>query len=846
MANTAFDGKPYVGNPHVRSDEGDGASARPRRSSLLYKKTMLMTMAFVPFAGFAALDELGKTPYHWFTMNGSLVQKGTVAFDFYHDSTGEAEPKFVENSRAGLKAGVANNYFWGPSADNHTGSGSCTIFGSLRLGVTASSIFEIGARLISSSKNISLYTDGSNGIRVFKWTATGCATESQVNLFPIVYLPDASTTYHTYALVYNSTDGKLTFYIDGNRMGTCAFDGFNATDVYQFNGFYGGGGPGYRSDTSFIEDFRIYQEALTAENLATLADKYRTTGEPAKSPTTSVYPYYWYAFNGAVQRHSNVLPSNGNADLVCTEFSRIREGVQAGKLGTSNWNNSQHMPTGSFTIFLSCDPGTTTSDTEVSPVYMIGTKTTTTGQSLGFVRIGKDAVGIAYWNNSAYSIILQASVTHAVGTVHAYAIIYDGSTGKLTLYVDGEAKGVCDYTNNFTGEAAWQFGSVHGGLFSGMLGNTTYRVEDFRLYDGALSAADVTALAEALRDGHYVDGAYPYFWLQWGNNSVTQMGTATLNAYSWINNGVSFTGAEFVEVRDGVWACSKAPNAFSSGGAQSFAADAFTLCLSARARANTSNQHGVLFEIGKNTSTTNLAIAAYNDEMRLCRWNGGTLTQLVQCSVPNHDRDFHAYVVTWNGTTLSFYVDGALKGTTTSFTMFGNSDFQFGSMHGGGTAGLTAGQFCVEDFRYYKSCLTETQIQSYSETFSAWPKADKVWLGGETFTGTETDMWRSWNSTSWTNAVGSFASTDTLRFDRKITLTQTTPSDCAGVNFAGGVKWVASGAVEPPNRLFRGPSDAVFQGYDDEYVDFAKNCFFMGGSTLCFGRKIIGLRIILR
>ena len=37
MANTALDGKPYAGNPHVRIDEGDGASAKPMRSSLLYK-----------------------------------------------------------------------------------------------------------------------------------------------------------------------------------------------------------------------------------------------------------------------------------------------------------------------------------------------------------------------------------------------------------------------------------------------------------------------------------------------------------------------------------------------------------------------------------------------------------------------------------------------------------------------------------------------------------------------------------------------------------------------------------------------------------------------------------------
>ena len=37
----ALDGKPYAGNPHVRFDEGEVASAaKPRRGSLLYKKSL--------------------------------------------------------------------------------------------------------------------------------------------------------------------------------------------------------------------------------------------------------------------------------------------------------------------------------------------------------------------------------------------------------------------------------------------------------------------------------------------------------------------------------------------------------------------------------------------------------------------------------------------------------------------------------------------------------------------------------------------------------------------------------------------------------------------------------------
>ena len=45
MKNAALSGKPYAGNPHVRFDEGEVASEKPRRGSLLYM-WKFMTGAF--------------------------------------------------------------------------------------------------------------------------------------------------------------------------------------------------------------------------------------------------------------------------------------------------------------------------------------------------------------------------------------------------------------------------------------------------------------------------------------------------------------------------------------------------------------------------------------------------------------------------------------------------------------------------------------------------------------------------------------------------------------------------------------------------------------------------------
>ena len=51
----AINGKPYAGNPHVRFDEGEAASAAPRRGSLLYKGKQMSMIA----AAAACLNVLG-------------------------------------------------------------------------------------------------------------------------------------------------------------------------------------------------------------------------------------------------------------------------------------------------------------------------------------------------------------------------------------------------------------------------------------------------------------------------------------------------------------------------------------------------------------------------------------------------------------------------------------------------------------------------------------------------------------------------------------------------------------------------------------------------------------------
>ena len=54
MTNAILRGKPDAGNPHVRFDEGEVASAKPRRGSLLYKKDGEMGDEFVFHGGYSS------------------------------------------------------------------------------------------------------------------------------------------------------------------------------------------------------------------------------------------------------------------------------------------------------------------------------------------------------------------------------------------------------------------------------------------------------------------------------------------------------------------------------------------------------------------------------------------------------------------------------------------------------------------------------------------------------------------------------------------------------------------------------------------------------------------------
>ena len=73
MTNAILRGKPDAGNPHVRFDEGEVASAKPRRGSLLYRDMTLGSKGIVGLmtGAIAVVGTLRAGPVAWYRFDGS-------------------------------------------------------------------------------------------------------------------------------------------------------------------------------------------------------------------------------------------------------------------------------------------------------------------------------------------------------------------------------------------------------------------------------------------------------------------------------------------------------------------------------------------------------------------------------------------------------------------------------------------------------------------------------------------------------------------------------------------------------------------------------------------------------
>ena len=164
----------------------------------------------------------------------------------------------------------------------------------------------------------------------------------------------------------------------------------------------------------------------------------------------------------------------------------------------------------------------------------------------------------------------------------------------------------------------------------------------------------------------------------------------------------------------------------------------------------------------------------------------------VTASLVGEMAHFHSYAVVYHAATRTadFYVDGAKVGTTDELDTVGENgtaNFQIGSTYAQG--GDTAVGTLIDDWRLYKTALTEGQIAEYSTSFPVQcVKADYRWIATEEAGWSDGANWQS-------VADGS---------------TGTVPGSSHAVEIPAGAKFTLSGNIHVDSMEIAGTGEITF------------------------------------
>ena len=469
----------------------------------------------------------------------------------------------------------------------------------------------------------------------------------------------------------------------------------------------------------------------------------------AEADSLGKTPTYWYTFDGAiVSRGSSALKcafdDSGYAFLPCRG---------EGKGWRVNCNRSYHGENvfapgnGSFTVFLSVSPGAGQSNRYI---FSLGSNTSTT--NLAFVLMFGSRIGVARWdythcgsNLRAYGLMAADGVP---GRVHPYALVYDGTAHRLTLYSGGVACAEAPF-EGFGGVAGdptpFQFGSVYGGQVrpfstvpvSGSVAEGLPLIEDFRFYGEALTAEEVAQISaelpstwtaeEAAVVGELANnGELPRYWYTF-DGAVRSRGASDLvNRYDvdYPEHSVpSFSSYE--QCRDGGKAGVIPGSSRPGGNWFVHRGGSFTLFLSSTSG---TVDGGVLLCIGAFGTTKNLTLVRESATNTKIVWRNGTTycQTLVSAAVDSPADYVHPYVVRYSADRgkIEFFVDGDKAGEATSSGLDATAPtaFQFGGVYGGSPTDWnlkTYDNVRLEALKFYERALTDEEVVGLSAEYES-------------------------------------------------------------------------------------------------------------------------------
>ena len=442
-------------------------------------------------------------PALWYEFNGNLKPTyGNVNLIRWDAATDKADNDGEGGSYCEVRAALVNNavtgcepYSSSLGITDYASSGWTMAFSAKPSPVNNALLFALGNKDDKCWDGFALVSGGSNVLSLAKWTQN-----NQHTLYKTIEVPQLNERLHSIVLTCSGLkagtrwDRDIALYVDGVLMTffTAAYTPMNQFQMFSVQGEVGNTGFVSGRD-GVVDDFRIYGQVLTPEQVSMLAREYPVW--PA-SDVNGVIPRHWLTLDGKFANMGLLgLNIGGNAPST-SDFVVARESGSKAMTGAQTYG-SKIQYDGDFTFFCSAKMPKSVNSVLFHLGYL-GGDAAGDSRSLALVRgttVGSVRLVTMNRGGRALRTLVETDVSRASGCYHTYAVVYSDLTKTVTLFVDGVEKGLA-YVDGYPANQSWQFFSLCGGLGqSGLAVGEDGAVEDVRIYGSALTVGQINALA---------------------------------------------------------------------------------------------------------------------------------------------------------------------------------------------------------------------------------------------------------------------------------------------------------------------------------------------------------------
>jgi hypothetical protein len=532
---------------------------------------------------------------------------------------------------------------------------------------------------------------------------------------PVPCFSTAQLTVNKWAhVVFVYTSTAVTLYVNGVFIGNgdisaagIATLGSNPLRI----GAYGSS-PSSQNWQGGIDDFRVYNKALTATDVFNL---YRS-GEVTVKKVTNSGLRGWWTFDEGTSTTIGDASGNGNGGSMVNPPATWITGKRGGALQL-NGTTYINVPT-----FANFDPGA--ADFSMS-IWIkgsgIGDLIQTSNSNAGAFTAGFGLLvpGFACGNNKIYfnfaaggvrdtSLCSNKIVTDSVW--HNVAVVVNRTTLVKTIYIDGVAdnsnaisvSGSVGAARYAIGQAIWQ--SNYGGA-----------LDDMRFYNRALSADEVLTMYRAnqtkinsKQDNRYTNGLVGY-WTFNGPDVNTVVADITGNG----NNGYWIGSATTTALIPGkvgqTFKFNGDNNIVQLGTGDMGISSAFTVS----SWIKTSSATAFMGIMSKDDATNRSWKIGFSNNFGVIRFdvfNAGSTATAVGATIVN-DGEWHLITGTYDGTNIQVYVDGNVDGSPSILAGPVRSSTAIVKI---GTDGCCAGRFFngpLDEARLYNRALSAAEVK---------------------------------------------------------------------------------------------------------------------------------------